>query len=66
MKNSHRFIVVGLILIGLAVAAGCSLKRNLPEQRRYALEASRPGEGDTSAPGDAVIYLRTLRASPLY
>ena len=66
MKNSHRIIVVGLILIGLAVAAGCSLKRNLPEQRRYALEASRPDGNDTSAPGDTVIYLRTLRASPLY
>ncbi|MCZ6697181.1 MAG: hypothetical protein O7A63_11650, partial [Acidobacteria bacterium] len=67
MKNSHRIIGVGLVLIGLAGAAGCSLKRNLPEQHRYALEARRPGgSGPSSTPDDAVIHLRTLRASPHY
>ena len=67
MKNSYRIIGAGLVLIGLAGAAGCSLKRNLPEQHRYALEARRPGgSGPSSTSGDAVIYLRTLRASPFY
>ena len=66
MRHSHRIIVIGLVLIGLAGATGCSLKRNLPEQHRYALEAPRPGGSDPSSPGDTAIYLRTLRASPLY
>ena len=66
MKNSQQIIVVVLALIGLVGTTGCSLKRNLPEQRRYALEAPRPEVSDPSAPGDLVIYLRVLRASPLY
>ncbi len=66
MKYSHRIVGVGLVFIGLAGAAGCGLKRTPPEQRRFVLEAPRPGGGGPSSAAGAVIYLRTLRASPLY
>jgi len=49
----------------LLAAAGCvDLKASYPERRFYTLEAARPGEGRTPAPG-SVLRVRRFSASKL-
>jgi len=65
-RTPARAAAVMLVLLGTMLLPGCgALKRAPVEKRYFVLEAARPESEDPAEDG-AIVYLRTLKVSPLF